>query len=127
MQFQYDRSFKFKLNEDVWEAYLLTDQESKELDSLESDEEDKSGEGEDFPGMILPNKKCLFLVEGHVTLEYIGHELLHMFVESMYLGSANLDTEQFEEVMAEFLGYNVDKFIKIRNKLYRRYKKLEGA
>lgn len=119
MKFQYDRCFKFKLNEDAWEGYLVTAEELVE----QYDEDDHV----DNAAFVDLENKCLFISEGHVKKEIIGHELTHMFVESFKVNSANLDVDQFEEVFADFLGEDVDKFVKIRNKLYNRFKKFEGA
>lgn len=126
MQYDYDRSFTFKVNDDVWEAYLVTEDELKELDAKTGDDPEFEGD-DDVPAMVIPNKKCLFITEGHVTKNIINHELFHIFVEYFYIGSADLDTDQFEEVVASFLEHRLDSYLKIRNLLYRKYKKLEGS
>lgn len=119
MKFQYDRGFKFNLNGDDWEAYLVTKEEL-----IEHYAEDGETEPDAF---VDTENRCLFVSERCVSKEILGHELLHMFVESFHINSANLDVDQFEEIIAEFLGYSVDKFIKTRNQLYKKFKKFEGV
>lgn len=126
MKYEFDRSFKFKINEDTWEAYLITLEELKELDANTG--EDPLFEGDDdTPAMILTEKKCLFIVEGNTDKGIIAHELFHIFVEYFNTQSADLDVDQFEEVVANFLEKRLDVFLKIRNKLYNKFKKLEGS
>ncbi len=118
MQYAYERSFKFRIMDDVWECYLITEQEADDMD-----------EGGDFKAITFTKEdgKCIFIVEGSVNKGIIAHELLHVYVSYMNIDSANLDVDAFEEVIAEFLETSLDKFVKMRNKLYNRYKKLEGS
>lgn len=125
MLFNYDRYFTFKVYGDTWEAYLVTNEELKEIDARES--EDPFDEGEDgVPAMILPSKKCLFLSDDKVNKNLITHELFHIIVEYFHIESAHLEVDQFEEVVANFLENRLDYFIKIRNSIYRKYLKLQG-
>jgi len=122
MTYNYDRSFKFKLNDDIWEAYIITEDEAKELDDKENDSDDG------FCALTLrkDNKCHLFIVEKHITKNVITHELFHIYVLYMCLESATgIEIGDFEEIIAEFLEYHLDKFIKMRNKLYKKFKKLE--
>lgn len=122
MQFPYDRSFTFKINEDDWEAYLITDEEAKELDEVYGEE----GEDiEEFPAMVLTEKKCLFIVEGNVNKGILAHELIHIYVEYLYIGSAKLNVDQFEEVIAEFFEHNSDRYITKRDELFKTFQELE--
>lgn len=116
--FSYDRSFTFNFQGDEWEAYLITEEEFKELNEDDGDVED------DAIAMVLTKKKCLFLTEGNVDKITIGHELYHMRISYLHLNSADLTVDQFEEVNAEFLGYEVDKFVRIRDELYMKFKEL---
>lgn len=111
----FDRSFTFKINDNTWTGALITEEEAIELDT----------DGEGFSAMFSPTKKTLFVTEGNVTKEDIGHELTHLFVDSLCTTSANLTVDQFEEIIAEFIGHNVDKFIKKRNMLFKKFKQLE--
>lgn len=119
MQYAYDRSFKFKINDDFWEFYLITEEEAVELDD----------DDEGFKAITFTKEdgRCMFVVEGNVTKQIIGHELFHVYVSYFNIDSANLDVDTFEEIIAEFLETSLDKFVKMRNKLFNRYKKLEGS
>lgn len=111
----FDRSFKFKINDTTWTGALITAEEAIEQDD----------DGEGFSAMFSPVEKMLFVTEGNITKEDIAHELLHLYVDCLCTNSANLDVKQFEEIIAEFIGHNVEKFIKKRNMLYKKFKKLE--
>ncbi len=126
MKFDYDRSFKFKVMDDTWEAYLVTEDELKELDAKYHTDPDFDGD-DNVPALVLTEKKSLFITEGHVNKNIINHELFHIFNEYFYIGSADLDVDQYEEVVASFLENSLDKYLKVRNKLYNQYKKLEGS
>lgn len=109
--------------DDFWECYLITEEEGIELDEkLHAEAADK----ESFAGMVLKDQKCLFVSEGSVDKETIAHELFHVVVDYFHISSADLDVSQFEEVVAVWIENNVDKFVKTRNKLYNKFKKLEG-
>jgi hypothetical protein len=120
MKFKYDRSFKFKINDDVWEGYLLTEEEALELDSKLNDSDDG------FQAITLLTDKCLFVTEGSVDKETITHEAFHVYVYYLHIDSSKLTVAQFEETIAEFLGSNLVKFTKKCNYLYNKFKKLEG-
>lgn len=126
MKYSYDRSFKFKINDDTWEAYLITEDELKELDANTGDDPLFEGD-DDLPAMVLPSEKCLFLAEGNVDKGIIAHELFHVYNEYFHTKSANLDVDQYEEVVANFLEERLDMFCKKRNFLYKKFKKFEGA
>lgn len=126
MKYNYDRSFKFKINDDTWEAYLITTEELQELDASTGDDPLYEGDDE-TPAMVMPRKKCLFIVEGHVDKQIIAHELFHIWNEYFFIESADLTVEQYEEVIAKFLEEKLDTFVKMRNKLYNKFKTLEGS
>ncbi len=118
MKHSFDRSFTFKFHDDDWEAYLITEEEFIELNENDEDIDTEA------IAMILMKDKCLFITEGNIDKITIGHELYHMFVKYFYIESADLTVDQFEEINAEFFGSEVDKFIKIRDELYNKYKEL---
>lgn len=122
MKFEFDRSFKQKINDDFWELYLITEEEANELDEKLNGDDDGG-----FRALTLTGEdgRCIFFVEGNVTKAVVTHELIHLFVSYFHLDSANITVEQFEEIIAEFFEANLDKFIKTRNKLYNNLKKLE--
>lgn len=124
MKFEYDRYFKFRFNDDDWEAYLITPEEFKELDDKLVFEEEEA-EAEEAVAMVLTKRNCLILIEGNVDEVTIGHELYHMYVHYFNLESAELTVDQFEEVNAEFIGQHINKFIRIRDELYSKFKELE--
>lgn len=125
MNYKFDRGFNFKINSTQWECYLITIEESIEVDEIILSYNDDHTAGEEFPGMTLPYKKVIFIVEGNVNKNIIGHELFHAIVDSFNIGSADLNIDQFEEVVADYLGYNVEDFIKLRNRLLKKFIKLE--
>lgn len=109
--------------DDDWELYIITNEEADELDEKLND----SGGG--FRALTLTGEdgRCIFFVEGNITKAVITHELFHLFVSYFHLDSADVTIEQFEEIVAEFLEANLDKFVKTKNKLYTALKKLEEA
>lgn len=123
MKFEYDRSFTFKVNEDSWSGYLITEEEATELD------EKINNTTTSFRALTLTGTdgKCIFFVEGSVTKDVVTHELFHIYVSYFHLDSADVSVEQFEEIIAEFLEANLDKFIKKRNSIYNKLKKLEDS
>lgn len=116
-QYDYDRRFRFRLNDDYWECYLITEEEAEELDE------------DGFRAMTYTKQdgRCIFVVEGNVTKDIIAHELFHVYVSYFNLDSSGIDLDAFEEVIAEFLETSLDKFVRMRNRLYNKYKKLEGS
>ena len=123
MKYNFDRSFKMRINDDPWEIYLLTEEESEEID------QELNGENDGFRALTLTkfDGQCMFFVEGSITKSVITHELFHVYVSYMHLDSSGIDIDSFEEIIAEFLENNIDKVIKIRNKIYNRLIKFEGA
>ena len=123
MKYDYDRSFIIKINDDPWEIYLLTEEEAHELDEKLND----STNG--FAALTLTGKDgpCLFFTEGNVTKGIVSHELFHLYVSYFHIDSADITVVQFEEIVAEFLEQNLDKFTKTRNKLFKKLKALEGS
>lgn len=123
MKHSFDRSFIFKFNEDSWEAYLITPEEFVELyEKVFPDEEPETS-----AGFVHFKDKCIFISEGYVDKETVAHELFHMVVDYFHLSSADITVDQFEEIIAVWLETNVDKFVKTRNTLTARFKKLEEA
>lgn len=123
MKYEYDRKFKFKINDDTWEAYLITKEEADELDEI------LSGVPDGFAALTTTKSdgNCLFIVEGHVTKNVINHELFHIYVSYFCIDSSNINIDSFEEIIAEFLEHHLDKFIKKRNSIFNKFKKLEES
>lgn len=109
--------------DDEWQVYILTSEEAIELDEKLNDSEDG------FRALTLTGEdgRCIFFVEGSITKAVVIHELFHLYVSYFHLDSADVTIEQFEEIIAEFLEANLDKFVKTKNKLYTALKKLEEA
>lgn len=120
MKYQYDRSFIMNIMDDAWEIYLLTEEEAEELDQELNDSEGS------FRALTLTGEdgRCIFFVEGSVSKSVVTHELFHLYVSYLHIDSADITIEQFEEIIAEFLEANLDKFIKTKNKLYNKLKTL---
>ena len=118
---KFDRKFKFKVNDDTWRAILVTEEEAVELDQELNDTNDG------FNAITVLNEKCLFITEGSVTKETVTHEMFHIYVYYLHIDSSSLTVVQFEEIIAEFLGANLDKFSRKRNTLYNKFKKLGGS
>lgn len=122
MKYDFERSFKLKIHDDFWEFYLITDSEAEELDMKLNDSNDG------FRALTIVNSdRCIFFVEGSTSKNVITHELFHLYVSYLHLDSADVDLDTFEEIIAEFLEANLDKFIRIRNKIYNKLQKLEEA
>lgn len=117
----YNRTFTTKINDDTWTFTLITDEEAIELDEEYHD----SSAG--FRALTILEDKAIFLVEGNVTKGTIMHELFHVAVYYMHLGSADLTTDAFEEVIAVYMENEIDKLIKLRNRVYNKAILLEGA
>lgn len=123
MRHNFDRCFKFKVGDEKWEAYLITEEEMIELniddEHFEVDEHTK--------GFVEFSDKCFFIQEGCVSKGTVRHELFHVYINQHNLESADITTDQFEEVVATFLERHHDKYVKKVNELYRKYKRFEGA
>lgn len=122
MKYDFDRHFKMRINDDWWEFYLVTEEEMGDVTEEQLGERDIK-----CYGLTLTNGDgyCMLIVEGYVTKNLINHELFHLYVSYFNLGSSGIDVDTFEEITAEFLQFNLDKFIKTRNKLVKRFQKLE--
>ena len=123
VKFNYDRGCKIKINDDWWEFYIVTEEEAIQLDEKLND--DSGG----FRALTLTgiDGQCIFFVEGNINKKVISHELLHLYCSYLCLGSTEVDRDDFEEIMAEFIEENLDKFIRIRNKIFNKLIKIEGA
>jgi len=121
MEFKYsfDRKFKTRINDDIWECYILTEEEAQDIDRKYNDTEDG------FRAMTSLEDNCLFFVEGNITKSIIAHELFHVYVKYFYINSANVDMDQFEEIVAEFIEDRLEKFIRVRNRLYAQFLEYE--
>lgn len=116
MKYQYDRSFKFKIRDDSWECYIVTDEEAAEL-------WEKS---EGFRGLTITEEKCIFINEEHLDKATIMHELFHLHVEYLHLSSADLSVDTFEEIIAVLLENEIDKLVKLRDRLYNKFTKINS-
>jgi regulator of sigma D len=121
MSHTYDRSFSLKINEETWTFFLITEEEATELDQKLNDLE------EGFKALTVLDDRSVFIVEGSVNQKIIAHELFHIFVWYLRLHSADITVDNFEEIIAELLENDLDRFLKIRKKIYNKYKKLEGS
>lgn len=118
--YQYDRYFKFKINEDTWWGFIITAEEAVELDEKVNDTNDG------FGAITVMSENCLFLVEGYINKNVIAHELIHLYTKYFYLNSADISVIQYEEIIAEFFEENLEKFMRKRNSLYKKFKQLEA-
>lgn len=120
MKYKFDRSFKMKIQDDVWEIYLITDEEANELDEKINDSTDG------FRALTLTGEdgQCIFFVEDSFNKNIVTHELFHLYVSYFHLDSAGVNVDSFEEVVAEFLEANLDKFIRIRNRMFNKLRRL---
>ena len=120
MKYQYDRAFKIKLFDDMWECYIVTEEEALELDDQLNDSDDG------FRALTVAGIRCLFIHEEHVTIDIVTHELIHIFYLTQRIDSANLNLDQQEEIFAELFEHGFDKFSKTRKRLYKKFAKLQG-
>lgn len=112
---QFDRSFNFKFFEEPWEGYLITQEELTELN-----------DGEEGIGLTIDEDNCVFIVEENLTKKIVAHEMFHMRVKYFHLGSTDIDRKTFEEMCAEWAGYELEAFLKKRNQIFKKFKTLEG-
>lgn len=121
MTFTFDRFFKFKIRDEKWNCYLITDEEMIEVEqSIYPENEIK----ESSAGLLYFAGKSLFINEEHLNKATILHELFHIHIDYLHLSSADLDVDTFEEVIAVFLENEIDKLVKMRNKLYNKFIKV---
>ena len=118
-KYPFDRKFRIKIHDDWWQMYIVTEEEAVELDVICNDSTDG------FRALTYTSEKCMFVVETYISKDIIAHELFHVYVKYFHMTSAEITVSQFEEVVADFLEENLDKFVKMRNKLYNRFRKLE--
>jgi hypothetical protein len=72
--------------------------------------------------MASAGNSTAYFTEDKLDKETVGHELFHAIVFSFPTGDAFLNLEQFEEVIANYLGRHVDKFIKMRDLIFNKLK-----
>lgn len=79
--------------------------------------------GDDSLAMTLTDKKTIDFNKKSFTIETVRHELFHVFHYGLYLGSAeDLNKDDYEEILAEMVSNNLEKMIRISNKIYKELK-----
>lgn len=111
---KYDRMFTHTINDDVWTFVLVTEEEALEMD-----------DGLGYAAMTDTKEKYMYITESNVSRGVVTHELFHLYVSYFNLNSADITVDQFEEIVAEFLENNLDKFCKTVNKLLKKFVQLE--
>jgi hypothetical protein len=73
---------------------------------------------ENADAMTDDGERTIYLKTTKLNQVTIRHEIIHAFVASMHLASANLSGEQMEEVFAEFFSTSVDEYLAVCDKLW---------
>jgi hypothetical protein len=71
---------------------------------LQNDRAYKKTHGDDSAGIIYPDDKEVYFNKSHLSLNYVIHELLHVYYASCLTNSSNLEPDQVEDNCAEILG-----------------------
>lgn len=113
---QFDRGFKFSFFEEPWEGYILTEEELIELN-----------DSKECAALTIYENNAIFISEGSVSKRVVTHEMFHMRVKYFHLDSTEIDRAGFEEMCADWAGYELEAFLKKRNQIFKKFKKLEDS
>lgn len=102
------KRFNFRVRGLKWQAHIMLPEEFVKVEGVLEDTEALADE----------EKRTIFFKTTCLNRVVIRHEIVHAFIASMHLTSANLSGIQMEEVFAEFLSRNVEEYIKVCDMLY---------
>lgn len=89
-----DKVFKVTIQGDVWNVYLISEDDIGIL------------EDGDYAETDFGKKELYFRT---TTMQIVRHELVHVFVYYTYTDTADLTALQSEELMCEVISWNWDK------------------
>lgn len=102
------KRFRFKVRGLNWQAHILLPEEFIKVEGVTDDTEALADE----------ESRTIFFKTTNLNKITVRHEIVHAFVASMHLTSANLSGIQMEEVFAEFLSSNVEEYVALCESLY---------
>lgn len=75
--------------------------------------------GDDSMAMTTPGSLLIDFRDDELSVDVVAHELTHAYFKYLHLDSTtNLQVEDFEEIVASWLGTNFMRFAKQANELY---------
>lgn len=107
--------FRVTLNDDEWTVYI-TDEVN--ITSLVDD-------GSSPAAFIEFDKREMYFDKDHLSLGVVRHEMTHVAISYLCLDDANFDSNQLEEVMADFMCKRLDWFLEKSNYIYNELLKLK--
>lgn len=105
-----DKYFKITINGDIWNVYLIEEDDHSILEDGEYGETDF-------------DKKEIYIRK--TTQQIVTHELIHAFVYYTYTNTCTLSALQNEELCAEVISWNWDKISLLRDEVYKGLQKLK--
>ena len=105
---------KFKVNEDDWVAYVVSD--SDHVIAAES-----SAAETDF------HKREIYFRRGDLSLSDVRHELHHVFFGYTFTRTAELDPDQMEEVAAELFAERGELMSSLAEELFEKLKTMRDV
>lgn len=106
--------FSDTINGDLWNVYLVSDSDNVAID-------------EDAAASIDLLNKEIFFRESECSIETVRHELFHLYVDYCFIGTANLDQDQMEEVACELFSYRADQILKKAEQIHTKLMELKHA
>ncbi len=87
--------------------------------NLQLDNEFEEQHGKETWAITYGEERTIYFRPSHIDLPTIIHELFHAYCKELFLNSANLDIDQHEEVIAEFLGDYLSELNRKANQLHK--------
>lgn len=85
----------------------------------------KRREGEDSEAMTHGSKRKMVFDASKLSLGACRHELFHAYCTNLYLNSAEVGVDQFEEIVAEWAEDHLDEWIKKASEMYSKMRESE--
>ena len=78
----------------------------------------KKREGDDSDAMTHGSKRKMIFDASKLSLGACRHELFHAYCTNLYLNSAEISVDQFEEIVAEWAEDHLDEWAKKASEMY---------
>lgn len=107
--------FRYTINEDKWQIYLIDDD-----DNVIADED--AGAETDF------EKQEMYFRKSDLTLEIVMHELFHVYFGYLYLRhTQDIELSDIEEIMAALFAAKAQRIIQRSEEIYKKLIELRNS
>lgn len=108
------KTVRFSYKGDVWNVYLVP---APEMEHLAGDNE--------TPAFVEPlDQEIYFSDDSELKMHNVLHELWHVAFSYQYVATANLNSDQMEEVSAEVFSLESERLVRLAYELLQALKEL---